>query len=594
MKRRFSLHHFSLQQRLPLLICILLLSVIFLFSLTAYVAVRKSATTIGKDRLRSLSDQLSSMLSQSASSQVLSARVTAENKELKAFLVGEKNAADTSAVMNSLRAARVDSTYAEINLVDKNGNILLRSGSASVSKQATIDTLVKLALGKDSVRIGKLRLANDTMFYPIISLVRDNAHLLGFVIRWRVLKSTPQANQQLSMLLGTNAAIYIGNDDGSLWTDMIKPVKSLPVDTLSKHEFFDYTNHARQPVIAAVRAIPATRWLVLVELSEESMMAAAAIFFKWVIVIGIVFTIVGIVTTWILSRNITRPLEELTAAATAIAGGDYSQHVPLDRKDEIGKLARAFNAMSVRVVNSQKDLEGKVQERTERLEDLNKELEAFSYSVSHDLRAPLRAIGGYAVILKEDYIDVLDKEGNRIIDRIIANGKRMGMLIDDLLQFSRLGRKELSQQSINMRQLVEPVVNELLHDIKGKKPKIEVLNIPDTHGDATLLRQVWENLISNAIKYSSKKDDAVITIGGNTLGDDVSYFVRDNGVGFDMKYYYKLFGVFQRLHSQESFEGTGIGLALAKRIIDKHNGKLHAEAVQGEGATFSFTLPKYN
>lgn len=234
------------------------------------------------------------------------------------------------------------------------------------------------------------------------------------------------------------------------------------------------------------------------------------------------------------------------------------------------------------------NLEKKVIERTRQLEVANKDLESFSYSVSHDLRTPLRAVNGYAVMLKEDFEGKLGADGDRLLDTIINNARLMGQLIDDLLTFSRLGRKETVFSTINMSVMAKACVRELL--ISETKPyQIKINTLPTCKGDTTMLRQVWINLIGNAIKYSSKKDAPEIEIGYiDNL--EPTYYIKDNGDGFDMQYADKLFGVFQRIHRMDEFEGTGVGLALVKRIVDKHGGKIWADAKPGQGATFYFTL----
>jgi len=294
---------------------------------------------------------------------------------------------------------------------------------------------------------------------------------------------------------------------------------------------------------------------------------------------------------WRISRNITRPLDQLIKATAAIASGDYSSPVAVDRKNELGKLAASFNSMAVQVHHAHDELEKRVQARTEELQAVNKELEAFSYSVSHDLRAPLRAVSGYAMMLKEDYEDSLDEEAQRITGNIISNVKMMGRLIDDLIAFSRLGKREIVRREVDMKALAEACVSELLLTWPEDKFSVITGDPPQCRGDVDLIKQVWMNLIGNALKYSSKNAESRIEIGSTNDVTGAIYFVRDNGAGFDMKYADKLFKVFQRLHSQEEFEGTGVGLALVKRIIDKHKGRIWAESAPGNGAAFYFSLP---
>ncbi|MDP8211066.1 MAG: ATP-binding protein [Candidatus Stygibacter australis] len=228
------------------------------------------------------------------------------------------------------------------------------------------------------------------------------------------------------------------------------------------------------------------------------------------------------------------------------------------------------------------------------LDSLNKELEAFSYSVSHDLKAPLRAIDGFSSALEEDYYDKLDDEGKEFISLIRNNAQKMGALINDLLEFSRLGRKDINFTEVSMQELVDDVYGDLIVLEKDRKIELKTDNLCTVFADRTMLKQVMINLISNALKFTRFVPETKIEIGcKNEKGSKVlEFYVSDNGVGFDMKYYDKLFGVFQRLHTDDIFEGTGVGLALIKRIISKHKGEVWAEGIPNEGATFRFTLPK--
>jgi len=229
----------------------------------------------------------------------------------------------------------------------------------------------------------------------------------------------------------------------------------------------------------------------------------------------------------------------------------------------------------------------------EELKNSNKELEAFSYSVSHDLRAPLRALSGYVETLREDYGTKLDADANNVINKIDNKTIQMGMLIDDLLAFSQLGRRDLRKTLVDVNDLVERLMNDVPDSVK-ERSEVVIGHLHKVTADYSLLRQVLFNLISNAFKYSSKKEKPVIEISSEEKNGQIIFSVKDNGVGFDMKYADKLFGVFQRLHSQEQFEGTGAGLAIAHRIITKHHGKIWAEGKVNQGAVFYFSLPQYN
>jgi len=245
-------------------------------------------------------------------------------------------------------------------------------------------------------------------------------------------------------------------------------------------------------------------------------------------------------------------------------------------------------AEAIRRMNA--ELEERVHKRTAELKKANEELEAFSYSVSHDLRAPLRAIIGFSSILEEDYSNRLDDEARRITGIIKSNTTKMGNLIDDLLTFSRMGRHEILRSAIDTTEMVQEIIRGLSGN-GGGVIKWTVHDLPVANADASMMRQVWINLITNAVKYSGNSIAPEIQIGSFKENNMLVFFVEDNGVGFDEKYKNKLFKVFQRLHSAEEFEGTGIGLAIVEKIVSKHGGLVWAEAEVNKGASFYFSLP---
>jgi two-component system sensor histidine kinase/response regulator len=235
-------------------------------------------------------------------------------------------------------------------------------------------------------------------------------------------------------------------------------------------------------------------------------------------------------------------------------------------------------------------LNARLTQRASELEAANQELASFSYSVSHDLRTPLRAVDGFSRILEEDYAGRLDAEGRRLLAVIRESTQRMGRLIDDLLEFSRVGRKPLSRAGIDMKHLVEDVLNDV-SVVSERPPRVVLGELPPAQGDAAMVKQVWANLLANAVKFSSKRELPLIEVSGEESGEEIVYCVKDNGAGFDMEYYGKLFGVFQRLHRAHEFSGTGVGLAIVQRIVARHGGRVWAEGRVGKGATFFFSLP---
>jgi light-regulated signal transduction histidine kinase (bacteriophytochrome) len=238
------------------------------------------------------------------------------------------------------------------------------------------------------------------------------------------------------------------------------------------------------------------------------------------------------------------------------------------------------------------ELEARVRERTARLEAANQEMEAFSYSVSHDLRAPLRAIDSYIKILMEEHRESLDAESLRLGNLISRNARRMAQLIDDLLTLSRLGRMELQPKLVDVHALVTTIYDELTTADARQRIDFRLGRLPAVVGDATGLYQIWVNLLANAIKFSEKQERAVIEVQAEAQGGEIVYSVRDNGAGFEMEYAHKLFGVFQRLHSTREFEGTGVGLAIVKRLVERQGGRVWAEGQPDQGAVFYFALPQ--
>lgn len=229
--------------------------------------------------------------------------------------------------------------------------------------------------------------------------------------------------------------------------------------------------------------------------------------------------------------------------------------------------------------------------RAAQLEAANKELESFTYSVSHDLRSPLRAIGGFAHILEEDHAGKLDEEGRRVIKVIRDGAAKMDSLIDDLLTFARFNRKPASMVDIDMDALARSAFGEVVDHSAARAPELRLSPLPKARGEPALIRQVWLNLLSNAVKYSSKRADAVVEVSGYTEGPERVYCVKDNGAGFDMRHYQRLFGLFQRLHNAEQYSGTGVGLAIVERVVSRHGGRVWAQSEPNEGAQFYFTLP---
>lgn len=380
---------------------------------------------------------------------------------------------------------------------------------------------------------------------------------------------------------------------------------------------------------------------VRIQLSSEK---ALALMHRTVLNYVVLFLAASILVillfTMFIRKMVLRPLSGLQQSVAASVHKDLPLPVPVYGTDEIGELSKSFNEMcsglrereeklheqtvlleeeiaerqqaqealqdqtaqleeevaerrqaeeEIHRLNT--ELERRVIERTSELEAANKELEAFCYSVSHDLRAPLRHIDGYVDLLVSRCRDGLSDKGLHYVDTIAASARQMGTLIDDLLQFSRTGRAEMHRDNVDMNQVLKEALTMVQESSSGKAIEWVIEDLPTVRGDYPLLRQVWANLLGNAVKYSRSKEVARIEVRACKERGEVIFVVEDNGVGFDMQYVNKLFGVFQRLHSQEEFEGTGIGLATVQRIVNRHGGRVWAEGELNKGARFYFSLP---
>jgi signal transduction histidine kinase len=310
------------------------------------------------------------------------------------------------------------------------------------------------------------------------------------------------------------------------------------------------------------------------------------------------FVLIGGVLAWMVGNRVTRPMRQMANAAIAIGAGDYQRRVRVREGGDLGMMASAFNRMAADLSRHHAELDERVRMRTAELELVNNELQAFSYSVSHDLRSPLRSIDGFSQALLEDYRDKLDATGQDYLRRLRGGAQRMGQLIDDLLLLSRVTRQPLQAVPVNISALATELVEELREQDSSRNVKVDIEEALVVKADYGLMRIALQNLIGNAWKFTQNQADASITVGVAAVEDERAgeaenvLYVKDNGAGFDMAYAKQLFAPFQRLHSSAEFAGTGIGLATVQRVIMRHGGRVWADAAVGRGATFFFTLGK--
>lgn len=386
---------------------------------------------------------------------------------------------------------------------------------------------------------------------------------------------------------GTNVSIYF-------WVD----------DTIFKSSLFGSTEKIDHVEDACVAEVLRRREAVMIEHGFQNTLMQGPAFTKawtWLFPLMVGGDVIGVFKIENLHIN-AKDMEFVLPI--------FFRFAALVLKNEIRgqtRLQQAYDALAatnLELEDARRELELRVQESTEvaraltvsneELADANKQLEAFSYSVSHDLRSPLVAIEGFCEILVDEYSGKLDGDGKKYLEIIMKNTKHMGRLIDDLLAFSRTSRKDMHLEDVDLKTLTQEVFDELRELKPERQLNLEIGELPGCRCDRSMMRQVLINLLNNAMKFSEKKPEVRIVVGGYGDKAENVYFIRDNGAGFDMRYVDKLFRVFQRLHSSEEFEGTGIGLAIVKRVITRHGGRVWAEGKIGEGATLYFTLPCLN
>ena len=447
------------------------------------------------------------------------------------------------------------------------------------------------------VGVSPLRAAENVVFFDITAVVTDDdltperaaadAPALGYVVLRRS-ASSAQTASILSGLIGNGARLELGSPNGGVWTDYTTVVSAPAVD-LTRPGVADYRGATRSAV-GWLSPVAGTPWLVWLEFSRDELLVPARVLLKRMLALALACVALGAVLVGLVSSRITTPLHALTVASEAIAAGDYTHRVYSRRHDEMGRLGVAFNTMSAQVRAAHEELEARVQHRTEELESAVKQLEGFSYSVSHDLRAPLRAITGFSRILLTEHLEELSAEAAGYLRRVAEGAQQMGHLVDDLLAFARLGRASVRRTRADPAAIAREALVELQPDYAGRAVRISVADVPPCQADPALLKQVYANLLSNALKFTRLRGEATIDVGCRTGEQPPAYFVKDNGVGFDMRYAAKLFGVFQRLHRAEDYEGTGVGLAIVERIVSRHGGRVWADSRPDQGACFYFTI----
>ncbi len=565
----------SLRWRLPLLICAILALAIGVFAATAYYRMQGVLIEAGALRASAAAAQLAALLVQAGQQRLTTVARIAADPGVQAF--ARRPSPEREAAARAQLPALLGPQPATLDVWSPDGRLLLSvdgTGGASADPAAALPQAPRGVL--------PMRLAGNTIVTETSAGIpaADPAEEAAVIVLRRAVSGGAQA-EAITQLVGQDAIIRIGSA-GAAWTDLLRAADPPP---LTSPGVTDEAASRRDGRVTAVAAVAGTPWLAAVSFPLDRVIAPARRLLAEGVLLMLAVLAVAAIAVYKFTGRVTRPLADLSSAAEAIAGGDYARRVDVSRTDEIGRLGAAFNTMSAEVQDMHARLETRVTERT-------RELEAFSYSVSHDLRAPLRHIVGFGRLFEKHAEGRLDPESRRYLRTMMDAAGRMGRLIDDLLDFSRRGRAPLDKRAVPLGKIVEEARAEVSVDIDQRRIDWVVGSLPVVYGDPGLLRLVFVNLLSNAVKYTEPRETARIEITARVepAGDTI-IAVGDNGVGFDPAYASKLFGVFQRLHRADEFAGTGIGLANVRQIVHRHGGRVWAEAVAGQGATFYVSLP---
>jgi signal transduction histidine kinase len=597
--RQFIFKPLSIQQRLPLFICILLTTIIVLFSWFSYLGVKDAGMANGSERVTTLVEKLSVMFKGSVDHFAASTAQIAQKPAIKEYLISGSKKSHLKALAIFREFLKKDTTNKLIELLNEQKHVVLSIGNHRLPVRS--DTLWTKAVSehKNYKGVGRIIMLDDEMYFPVLSSVVEKNKVLGYVVNWKHLYAKQESVDQFGQLLGSNGKLYFGNDDGLFWTDLRKAIPKPPVDLSQLQNVTIYSREKGNPLLGSVRKIANSRWLILVELSSSSFQRTANSFLQRVTIIGILLILAGSLWAWLISRRITKPLQQLGSAASAIADGNYSLLVHINRNDELGTLAKSFNIMAVRVRAAQESMEQKVEETSKELltaitdiqdqKESEKKKDEFISIASHELKTPLTTIKAFFQLAAKEM--PADSRPFQLIGKASRQLSRMERLIGDLLDVSKInaGKMYYNLEEFDFREILKEATDSVQeiypdHNLIVEKT-VPVRLLADRHR----VEQVIVNLLTNAVKYSPGKDQVVIR--SELEGSMLLVSIQDFGIGIEEKHLSELFGRFYRVNTDHRFQGLGLGLFISAEIIKRHGGDISVKSELGKGSIFAFRIP---
>jgi signal transduction histidine kinase len=561
-----------IERKLPLAFTSLIAILALFYTVTVYREGKRSASVAALIRLDEVGRQISDL--------------AARGNDQRASAI--QTLSDTTSPANLVKLL---GTQSPVMLLDSAMNAVDTRGSVSDAALAELHrAAAAMQASANTGRVGRLMSEGGHVRYWMIVPVRDEAGRRVMFAELREMKANEKSSRALESLIGATTPFLVNHDFGGPWVRVeggeVKPPEIRPESTSSRYvrDGVEYLMHATP--------VPGGDWAVVTETPASATSGRAAAFAGRTLLFTAGFVVLGGLLSWLIGHRITRPIRQMAEAANDIGSGEYRRRVMVREGGDLEMLARAFNKMAAEVERSRDELDHRVQQRTRELQQVNEELQAFSYSVSHDLRSPLRSIDGFSQALLEDYGPKLDATAHDYLTRLRGGAQRMGFLIDDLLLLSRVARQPLDRREVDVSAMARDLVQELRDGERARAIDVTIEDGLRVNADAGLLRIALQNLIGNAWKFTSHTDNARVVIGRTEPenGAEPEIYVRDNGAGFDMAYADQLFAPFQRLHASKDFAGTGIGLATVQRVVTRHGGRVRAESTVGNGATFFFTI----